>query len=198
MYPHVRVGTGMGMVWQGLPQHQCLRTGKPRPLRQEVAADFFRETQGSPGPLQASGAAPVTPGWLALLLKETTCKQPAWAPGRKTPQSHAAAAPTPRDAGGGTSLAPGSWFPWRQCLLPAQVRRGMCLQRGRLTIGGNGLCRAPRWWWLTAPAAAARGRRKRPALVSPGCTWQELCCLFWFLRRGVRPPWGPAAKIAST
>lgn len=41
MYPHVRVGMGMGIVWQGLPQHQCLHTGKPRPLRQEVAAEFL-------------------------------------------------------------------------------------------------------------------------------------------------------------
>lgn len=48
MYLHVRVGTGMGMVWQGLPRHRPLRTGKPRPLCQETAADFFRETRGSP------------------------------------------------------------------------------------------------------------------------------------------------------
>lgn len=32
----------------------------------------------------------------------------------------------------------------------------------------------------TVAVVAARSRRKRLPLVSPGCTWQELCCLFWF------------------
>lgn len=37
--------------------------------------------QGSPMPLQASRAAPMTPEQSVLLLKETACKQPVWALG---------------------------------------------------------------------------------------------------------------------
>lgn len=42
------------------------------------------------------------------------------------------------------------------------------MPRRRLTIGGNGPCCAPRTLWLAAPVVAARGRRKRLPLVSPG------------------------------
>lgn len=49
-----------------------------------------------------------------------------------------------------------------------------------------------KWAVLRTPnivaVVAARSRRKRLPLVSPGCTWQELCYLFWFLGMDLASP----------